>query len=459
MKRRKLLILGGLGGLTAVGVTGIASRSSTTQSWMRSISRTVDPSSQAATTTLQVDWGATLAQATPYLFGSNDYEITRPEALEDAKYKQILKQLDLRLIRIHHAELSDRWSNAKTKTWDEAQLKMAFDAYYPHNPTLVQNIPRWPQWMRQDKQGLLDISEYDRYAQFCADLVQILNIKQQRRIQFWEPFNERDDIYENAGKLDELWKIYNLAATAMKAVDPTIKIGGPVLIYDAVGRLESFLQKCGSNVDFISWHRYASGDAKEPTDSIMDFTPNFGNQVRTFREVTTRMIPNRPIPLLLSEYNINYTWDSGENRQNTHIGAVWFASALKHLGEAGIEMAASWHLKDGIYGMIDPDNNLRPAATVFEWGRRYFVGSIVKTQSNHRFVEGFAVRQENGERSLLLINKSAKTVQLGLTMNPPVPSQPTARLLAEQGIKEQAVAIDTPIELPAHALILLQFPA
>ena len=459
MKRRRLLILGGLGGLTAVGVTGIASRSSTTQSWMRSISRTVDPSRQAATTTLQVDWGTTLAQATPYLFGSNDYEITKPEALEDAKYKQILKQLDLRLIRIHDGDLSDHWSNAKTKTWDEARLKAAFDAYYAHNPTLVQNIPRWPQWMRQDKQGLLDISEYDRYAQFCADLVRILNIKQQRRIQFWEPFNERDDIYENAGKLDELWKIYNLAATAMKAVDPTIKIGGPILIYDAVGRLESFLQACGSNVDFISWHRYASGDAKEPTDSIMDFTPNFGNQVRTFREVTNRMIPNRPIPLLLSEYNINYTWDSGENRQNTHIGAVWFASALKHLGEAGIEMAASWHLKDGIYGMIDPDNNLRPAATVFEWGRRYFVGSIVKTQSNHRFVEGFAVRQENGDRSLLLINKSAKAVRLGLTMNPSIQSQPTARLLSEQGIKEETIAIDTPIELPAYSLILLQFPA
>ncbi|MCY7390058.1 MAG: hypothetical protein LH647_00720 [Leptolyngbyaceae cyanobacterium CAN_BIN12] len=121
-------------------------------------------------------------------------------------------------------------------------------------------------------------------------------------------------------------------------------------------------------------------------------------------------------------------------------------------------MATSWHLKDGIYGMIDPDNNLRPAATVFEWGRRYLVGTVVKTQSNHRFVEGFAVRQENGARSLLLINKSAKVTRLGLTMNPSIQSQPTARLLSEQGIKEETIAIDTPIELPAYSLILLQFP-
>jgi xylan 1,4-beta-xylosidase len=437
----------------------MTSESSTAQSLMRSLSRSVDSSHRSTTATLQVDWQTVVAPATPFLFGSNDYEITKPEALTDGKYKQILKQLDTRLIRIHHAELSDRWSNATTQTWNEAKLKTAFDAFYPHHPTLIQNIPRWPQWMRQDKQGMLDPSEYDRYANFCADLVRILNIKQQRGIQFWEPLNERDDIYEKAGKLNELWKIYNQAATAMKAVDPTIKIGGPVLIYDASDRLESFLPACKSHVDFISWHRYASGDAKESTDSIMDMTPQYGEQVRRFREITSRLIPNRPIPLLLGEYNINYTWDSGEERQNTHIGAVWFASVLKHLGEAKIDMAASWHLKDGIYGMIDPENNLRPAATVFEWGRQHLIGKIVKTQSNHRFLEGFAVQQDKGGRSLLLINKSAQAIQVNLTLNSPTQTQFTAaHLLSEQGVKDQPADSLNPssLNLPAYSLLLLR---
>lgn len=420
-------------------------------------------STNSITAKVSVDWANTVAKSTPFTFGSNDYEITRPEAAADRVYQSRLAQLGIGLIRIHYAGLSDRWADPATKTWDAAKIKAGYDVSYPQRPAIVQNIPGWPKWMDRNKDGLLDPKEYDNYAAFCAALVEIINQRQKRNVIYWEPLNEQDVAYQKAGKLGELWKIYNKAATAMKAKDPQIKVGGPTLTWDEPGRLGAFLEACRPNVDFISWHRYGSGDANESTDQLMSYTPKYADQVQEFRKVAKQHIPDRSVPLLLGEYNINYNWQSGEKRQNTYIGAVWFASVLKHLADAGIDMATSWHLKDGVFGLIDPQNNLRPAATVFAWGIKYLTGQVIRTETDHPFVEAMAVLQADGERSLLLINKSAKPAQLTLQLKPEA-SQPENLpmfSLDANGVKSLTLAtaqlIAEPLKLNPYSLVLLRF--
>lgn len=414
MKRRKLIKLTA-SGVAIAPLFNLACHRLTSANLPTKIESISESSSgDSMTIKVMVDWQTQQAVTTSFVFGSNDYEIIKPEGDNDRVYQNVLGQLNVRLIRIHQGNLSNEWSDPNTQTWNENKIKAGYDRSYPQKPTIIQNITGWPQWMKQGEGGLLDPSEYDRYANFCAELVDIINNRQQRKVIYWEPLNEQDVRYEKAGKLNELWEIYNRTATAMKAKDPSIKVGGPVLTWDEQYRLDYFLQVCGANVDFVSWHRYSTGDAKEPTDRLMSNTPNYGNQVRTFREVVTKNIRDRHIPLLLGEYNINYAWDSGETRQNTHIGAVWYASVLKHLSDAGIEMAASWHLKDGIYGLIDPSNNLRPSAHVFAWGIKHLTGKIMRTETADPFVEAMAVQPEEGRKSLLLINKSDKIATLKL---------------------------------------------
>ncbi len=428
------------------------------------LSSLMQSSTNPMTAKVRVDWATAVAQSTPFTFGSNDYEITSPEAAADRVYQSRLAELGINLIRIHYAGLCDRWANPATKTWDEAKIKAGYDASYPQKPTIIQNIPGWPKWMTRNPDGLLDPSEYDNYATFCAQLVEILNQRQQRKIVYWEPLNEQDVPYQKAGKLDELWKIYNKVAIAMKVKDPQIKIGGPTLTWDEPSRLGAFLQACRPNVDFISWHRYGSGDASESTDKLMSYTPNYRTQVQEFRKVARQYIPDRSVPLLLGEYNINYNWQSGEKRQNTYVGAVWFASVLKHLADAGIDMATSWHLKDGVFGLIDPSNNLRPAATVFAWGIKYLTGKVIRTETDHPFVEAIAVLQGDGARSLLLINKSAGLTKLTVELTPEI-SQPESLpmfSLDANGVKNLTVAIaplkTQPLNLNPYSLVLLRFP-
>jgi xylan 1,4-beta-xylosidase len=456
MKRRDILQLAGASTLSTIAFNTVFS-SNTFEGF-----ETESRAAEVNLTKINIDWKNKIAKINSLLFGSNDYEILSPNKASDSVYQQRLKDLNVRLIRIHQAELCDRWTNSNTRSWDEAKIKAGFDASYPQKPTIVQNISGWTSWMAQDENGFLAASEYNRYAAFCAELVEILNLRQQRSIIYWEPFNEREQAYRQAGKLEELWKLYNKVAAAMKAKDSRIKIGGPVLNWDDDSTLANFLTHCAQNVDFISWHRYATGNAQESTDKIMAFPEEYGNQVRRFRTIVKKYIPKRRIPLFLSEYNINYSWDSGENRQNTHIGAVWFASVLKHLAEAGIEMAASWHLKDGIYGMIDPQNQLRPAANVFTWGINYLTGTVVKTTSDRSSIEALAVQQTSGKRSLLLINKSAipTKIQLSKMQDKISTEKISVRYLDSNGVRRASlpkIDIDTkPLLLNPYSLALLR---
>ncbi len=412
MKRKKFLYL-------TTATTTFTALTSCSQQVLNSQELIDTNSSQTESTivNVSVDWSTVISKTTSLVFGSNDYEITAPKKAADPSFQNLLTQLNIPLIRIHHAKLVEKWSDSNSQSWDEAKIKACYDASYSYKPQIVQNITRWPSWMKEDTDGLLDPTEYDNYARFCGELVEILNKTQNRQITYWEPFNELDQTYKDADKLDELWKIYNLVATRMKKVDSRIKVGGPALTWDDSETLKQFLSNCSQNVDFISWHRYASRNANDSTAEIMAFTPKYGEQTRKFRSIVNKYVPERQIPLFLSEYNINYAWDSGETRQNTHVGAVWFASVLKHLAEAEIDLAASWHLKDNIYGMIDHQNNLRPSATVFAWAIQFLDGTVMQNESDRSTIEAFPVQQNNGKRSLLLINKSAESAEIKLTEN------------------------------------------
>ncbi len=457
----KILVIGGPDRLSSPGVDALIV--TTDPDFNPDAAEPTTPPVSPVPTEVQVDWEKTIGQTTPFTFGTNGAEIASPEAATDTVFKKRFTDTGIRLIRIlGDGRLISTWTNPSTKSWDSAKLKAAYDAFSPKPPTIIQNIPGWPSWMAQDKDGLLAPSEYDRYAAYCAELVEILNVQQKRKIVYWEPLNEQDDRYKKAGKLDELWKIYTKTAKAMKAKDASIKVGGPALTYDDAGTLASFLKASAPNVDFVSWHRYATGDVNASNDELMSIASGFGDQVKTFRKITKQYIPSRTVPLLLGEYNINYSWDSGEKRQNSHIGAVWFASVIKSLADAGINMATSWHLKDGIYGMIGLDNDLRPAASVFTWANKYLVGTMVEGTSSQPAVEVMAVRQKDLSRSVLLINKGAKPASLTSKTTDKLPWEGAAGSffrLDEKGISKGSLETlsKAPLALPGYSLVLLHF--
>jgi len=321
-----------------------------------------------------VDFTKSIAKTTAKTFGSNADESTLASYNTDPAFLPQFDNTKITFLRAH-GDFIRKWTNSTTKSWNADEINAAYNAFGNRPVTFVQNIPYWPRWMKQDSNGLLDPSEYNNYANFCAQLVNIVNIQQKRKVQYWEPFNEMDDRYINAGKTDELWKIYNKAAVAMKNMDPTIKVGGPAANWNNPSFIGSFLQNSLVNIDFVSWHRYLTGDPNVSTATIMSQTNYFGNEIIQIRDIISNYT-TRKIPVFLGEYNINYTWNSGETRNTTIIGAVWFASVLRGLAETGADMATQWNLKDDYYGLMTNSFVPRSSLTTYRWANKFFVGTV-----------------------------------------------------------------------------------
>jgi len=287
----------------------------------------------------------------------------------------------------------------------------------------VQEIPYWPDWFTTDSNGCLDPSQWDQFAQFCAQLVQIINIDQKRGVLYWEVTNELVDTYNKAGKLSDLWTIIGKSATAMRAIDRSIKVGGPADAWADTGSIGSLLQAHGNNIDFVSWHSYLTGDTNSQNtlsnDALMQASVTFGKDVKNMKStISSKGPPGRQILTFFDEYSINWAqWLSNDTRIYTYIGAVWFASIHKNVAEAGVDVAASWDGKDGTYGMVDAQNKQRLVAQVFNWSTHHFVGSIASSSSDNSMVEVFGVTTSKGARSVYVINKSSSNVVANLKVS------------------------------------------
>jgi hypothetical protein len=118
-------------------------------------------------------------------------------------------------------------------------------------------------------------------------------------------------------------------------------------------------------------------------------------------------------------------------------------------------------LKDGIYGMIDPQDRLRPAATVFKWGRKYLVGEVMHAQSNNPLLEALVIRRSQREHAILLINKSGSPTSFTLKFvkNPSLPKEYEIFTLDNAGLKQgtltSAALQKKPILMSPYSLQLL----
>lgn len=97
---------------------------------------------------------------------------------------------------------------------------------------------------------------------FVRHLVDRYGINEVRRWYF-EVWNEPNLRFFFTGTQDQYFEMYKATALAVKAVDPSLRVGGPSTA--AIGWISDFLAYCereGVPIDFISTHVYAGDDQK-----------------------------------------------------------------------------------------------------------------------------------------------------------------------------------------------------
>jgi len=288
----------------------------------------------------------------------------------------------------------------------------------------------------------------------AAEYVRYCNIEKKYAFVYWEVGNE-PNLYNNRLNQpgDPLFDVnwynaqYRQYVTAMKAVDPTIKIFGPVVDQNGTLWLPDFIRANGDIIDGLSWHYYGHGNQLDDAQALQT-QAYITTQVRAIRNRWKDPQVNplgykRPVPpLFLSEYNVS--WASSVSR---HLGgpvaALWNAELLGRLANEGVEMGAHFALQGTSWqGMVGRLNDPRPAYGTYELFSHWGVQEVAAVSSDEKILPAFASLRKDGSLVLLVINKDAlQSLTADLLLNSFNPAG-TAQVWAVE--QSQPVAVQKP---------------
>ncbi len=423
--------------------------------------------------TANIAWNQVQSPIPPGTFSVAIFAGFDPAVAADPAYQEGLAYLNLPIVRYHNTNMIDDstakgvgWVDVAGKRWDEEKIVAALSAWRPEGVEKVITIPSWPAWMDTDGDKFLDADQFDAYAAFCADLVRITNVDHDFAIPYFEITNERDGLYwvdlERNGepdRLDELTRIYNLCAKAMKAVDPSIQTGGPAAMRpDYVDELRRFATATLPDLDFLSVHGYASGKLTESDASIYNKTRKLGDHISELRAMLDEVSPDRHVPIHLNEYAISWTWETREPRMINHKGAVFDALCFVEFATHQLDVSNAWNERDGVYGKMSKEYELRPAAHVFHYVNSWMKGDAVAVESSDPEKVVVFAAKKGGEAGLLVINRTS--VENSLQFQTPGSASPwkLARI-SETGLEKSEIdSLSEKMELPPHSVTFLHGP-
>jgi xylan 1,4-beta-xylosidase len=345
------------------------------------------------------------------IFGGNSLQYSNSSG-----YINTLKDWNPGFIRFHSANMNSctstqSWLDCETQSWDKNKIKDVLEEFIPFiasGDNVVITIYDYPKWRRTTKDALW-------YANWCAQLVNIVNVELGFNVKYWECMNEWDG--DSKGKWNgdngytnlQMAEHYDACYDAMKAIDPNIKMMGPVSSWIGSGR--TFLTNINKPLDVYSSHRYG-GPAETDVKTLIDRSSKIADAVLLARELCDNNgHPN--VPVYIGEWNIFGYWDSdGSENMKTKVGACFDALALKGIiertSDANLLATSVWEDAGGRYSKIAGTNGgFNPGGHVFNLFSNYGVGNVLATTSNAEdVVQGFTVKGSDDVVMVAIMNRA-----------------------------------------------------
>ncbi len=282
----------------------------------------------------------------------------------------------------------------------------------------------------------------------AAAWVNYANVTKHYGIKYWEIGNE---LYGN-GEYGSAWEedlhsdhsptAYgnNVVAfiTAMKAKDPTIKVGA---VLTAPGNWpdgiapdwnSGVLAACGTKIDFVIVHWYPQGPGSESDSGLLATTSQIASMVSALRSKITQYCGSNAanVQIFVTETN-SVAYNPGKQTVNL-VNGLFAADDYMTWLEKGVANVDWWDLHNGVYtgdnnssslygslnygdyGLLSAGQSPEPAAdTPFApyYGLQMLThlgkagDKMVSATSSQSLVAVHAVKQANGNLALLLINK------------------------------------------------------
>jgi hypothetical protein len=118
---------------------------------------------------------------------------------------------------------------------------------------------------------------------------------------------------------------------AMKAVDPSIKIGGPATAWLDEPFIKAFLTASGARVDFVDFHGYPQqGTTNGDVPTLFQWARNTGEGVSKIRAMINAAVPARAanIEVQVGEWSLDW---GGNAQMDSNFMSVWTADVIGNI--------------------------------------------------------------------------------------------------------------------------------
>jgi hypothetical protein len=236
----------------------------------------------------------------------------------------------------------------------------------------------------------------------AAEWVKWANLKMGYDVRYWEIGNELGGSWEagtalpfGKGQLTaEMYtKRYNDMASAMRAVDPTIKIGSCPFVEEA-------LRDCGQNVDFVSIHTYPGSTTLSEAQMFADIARSVERETAPVKKWIRQYQPQRE-----NQIEIAYSeWNLGGGVDNSRMfSGLWSSIFLGELARNGVAMANQWDcFSDLFFGSEDGYARKSEYYALWLWNN-YMGDRLIQAASSNQTVYTYASRSDDAV-SIMLIN-------------------------------------------------------
>ncbi|RZK47025.1 MAG: hypothetical protein EOO94_01555, partial [Pedobacter sp.] len=282
-------------------------------------------------------------------------------------------------------------------------------------------------------QDIVEPNDYKAWEEFVFNVVKHYLVKG-TGIKFWEVGNEVD-IGEDGGtpyrfKPENYARYYKHTVAAIRRADPTARVGGPALAYYKSPILPELLRVCSSEkipLDFVSFHNYNNSPTaiRGQIQYVKDLLAKYPDlraetimnewNVDLFNPILDpRFQPCYVAETIWQMKDVGLDWSCYYHIRDWYVSYETFAKI--HSPEGTAFMTRWWNRQAQFSGLIDYQNNLRPAYFTFKLLSR-MAGNKLKVTSESDKVHGFASHDPKLDMHNMMVwnfSDTARTVKINL---------------------------------------------
>jgi alpha-L-arabinofuranosidase len=370
--------------------------------------------------------------------------------LFDTDVQYYLRELNPSFIRIPGGSWSDEYVWNGNGIWDgntfdmsklvDGKWQIDYSEYAPGFHLLAPGKP--DEWhgnvdvyalheFAKDKgsHSIVTVNVGSGTPEMAAEWVRWANLKMGYGVEYWEIGNELEGRWEmgstqpdGSRMTGELYaEKFIEFATAMKAVDPSIKIGGPTAASTRAPFMEDLLRIAGEHVDFISFHTYPVERHLAGEREIIEQAFSLKEPMKRYRAYVEKYQPDRvdEIEFAITEWNSKVLED---RHTGDLLNGLWSAIFVGEMFREGVTFATQWDLltvtPEGGHGMFHFAGRCMPKSQY--WGlylwSKYMGNQLVASELSGND-NAYAVVTRDAERLYIMVVNASRDEPARIHLN------------------------------------------